>query len=148
MTITEWYSEHGILPVAVQCGGPDDKEIFETKRKLFMIIKDKMKLDYNCEVKHFAIVYRVAGKYANWGEDKIERIRRDKIRKFISCDIVVGQETVEELNNNSISNFVCKSIRDALVVMINRIKKDKLPIDDLSLLSDYDICVTTFNKHN
>jgi hypothetical protein len=140
-----WYTEHGVISVAVQSGGPGDGGIFETKIPLFKIIKKTITNSECSSIRHYAIVFRVAGEFANWGEDKIERIRRNNKIQCISCDIVVGQKTVKSLNSKNVRDFTCGMIKEGLIAMIERIKKDKDEINGDKLMALYDKCVTEYN---
>ena len=139
-------NDHGVISVGVQCGGPSDNGIFKSKIPLAKIFKENIQSTYCDSIVHYAVVFRVAGKFCNWGDDKIDHIRRDKIHSIISSDIVVSQKTVDGLRDENVKEFTVERIRSGLLVMIARLKKDKVKIDDYEFFKNVDQCIDLYKK--
>jgi hypothetical protein len=141
-----WFAKLGVISIGAQCGGPDDNGLSDDKVILYKCLLESCKLSYSSSVLHFALVLRIAGKFQKFGEEEICRVRRSKVEHYIGADIIVPEACWKGRGRVELGEYLVSKVREALLLCIARLKKDKVQIDAERLLADFDSGASQFMR--
>jgi hypothetical protein len=121
-------------------GGGDTISIVNKYWQKITKIFDKMsEYSYSTDIDKFHIEMRVDGDFLTFGDSEgCNNLRLFKKKRLIANSISFGKNIY--INENILSEFLIKNLLLAFEQMIIRLKKEKLNIDEESLLTD-------LNKH-
>lgn len=137
-----------IISIGVQAGGPNDGGIGKIKVDLYKEFEKHCTSTFCESVNEYAPVIRVDGNITQFGEEEITRLRFAKKQKYITADIQVPESVWKPKSKNQIRDYIASKVRDSIVLFVERLKKDKLEINDLSLLGEVDKAIESFLRIN
>jgi len=92
---------------------------------------------YSPEVDEFAIVLRIDGEFFDFDFEGLEKLRRRKKDRYITVDIGVPERRWKEVTAADLRRYLADQVGDALQAFVERLKKDKVAIEDAALRADY-----------
>ena len=96
------------------------------------------------EVVHLAIALRIGGSIQDFSPENIHRIRRSRKDKSIGCDIDIPQAVWEAKSNREFNEYLGHRVREAVILMLERLKKDGEEVNDLAILAELDESISQF----
>lgn len=103
-------------------------------RKLIYRFCDKI---YCEEIDEIAPILRVDGDLAYWEFEGCEKLRLSKKHRYITIDIGMPRSRWEGNNAKDIRNYLFDNLKEALELMVKRLKKEKFKVDDNELWTDF-----------
>lgn len=91
---------------------------------------------YSSEVDEFSLVFRVDGDIYHWEQEGCDRMRRSRKERYITIDIYVPRSRWEGVSGIEIRRYLMPCVEDAFQRMIDKLRRDKAPIDGEALLKD------------
>jgi len=89
------------------------------------------------EIDEIAPILRVDGDLAYWGFEGCEKLRLSKKHRYITIDIGMPRSRWEGNNAKDIRSYLIDNLKEALELMVNRIKKEKFKVHDNDLWTDF-----------
>ncbi|MFB9328272.1 hypothetical protein ACFFSY_20270 [Paenibacillus aurantiacus] len=89
-------------------------------RQLFKTYCNK---EYSLEIKEFANVLRVDGDIRAWNFVGCQKLRINRKDKYITVDVGMPREKWEAQSEANIKRYLFGGIKDAIIIMINKLKK-------------------------
>jgi hypothetical protein len=140
-----WYGSD-VISIGAQCGGPEDDGLSDIKVDLWKLFCIHCKQSYCASVKHFALALRIGGKFIDYTPESITPIRRNKRGLYIGADIVVPRKTWRGKTTNKLRDYLADRVREAIVLCVARLRKDKEVVDEVKLFGDVDKAIAEFRK--
>jgi hypothetical protein len=140
-----WY-DPDVISVGAQCGGPVDGGLCDIKIDLWKLFCIHCKRTYCPSIKHFAVALRIGGKFIDYSPEIIDAIRRNKREFYIGVDIVIPRKTWQGKTTNQLRDYLADRVREALVLCVARLRKDKEVIDEAKLFADIDKAIGEFRN--
>jgi hypothetical protein len=81
------------------------------------------------------VAFRVDGDIEHWDKEGCERLRLARKQRYITIDIMMPRSRWE--GRMEIRRFITENFKNALQLMVNRLKKEKMEVDDTRLFEDY-----------
>jgi len=140
-----WYEDKGILSIGCQSSGPN-RGIGKIKVDLYNLIYKNCSSTHCSEVDHFALVLRVGGRVTDYNDEKIWKLRRRKKDRYIGIDIDIPVSVWSDKTTNELKFYLSEKVIEAVKIMILRLKKDKVEIEEENLLIDLGKAISEFNR--
>lgn len=94
---------------------------------------------YSSEVDEFYLVLRIDGDIGHWEKEGCDRLRRSRKTRYITVDIYVPRERWEGVSGIEIRKYLAVCAGEALRLMIDKLRRDKSPIEGEALLRDFEV---------
>lgn len=143
-----WYEKLGIISIGVQCGGPNDGGLGEMKVDLWKLLLQHCKNSHCPSVNHYALALRIGGEFQDFGKEGIAAVKRSKKESYIGADIVIPKSVLRIKDRNQMRDYLAAQVRSAMQICVNRLRKDKDPVDEVSLFSEVDAAIGEFKKND
>ncbi|MFC6039536.1 hypothetical protein ACFPYN_08875 [Paenisporosarcina macmurdoensis] len=117
----------------VNAGKVVGPHLFEL-RKLIYRFCDKI---YCEEIDEIAPILRVDGDLAYWEFEGCEKLRLSKKYRYITIDVGMPRSKWEGLNGIEIKNYLIDNLKEALELMVKRLKKEKYKVNENELWTDF-----------
>ncbi len=131
------------ISIGQQSGGPEDGFMWP-KVHLYKMLAKHCTRTYCPAIDQFSLVFRVSGKFGDFGPETIERIRRRRPARYITADIVVPVRRWKGTSERELKKYLSARVRRALELLVARLKKDKEEVDDAALYTDVDAGIEEF----
>jgi hypothetical protein len=92
---------------------------------------------YCKEVDEFAPILRVDGDIAYWNTEGCEKLRLSKRYGYVTIDVYMPRARWEGTDVIDIRKYLINNLKDALKLMVNRLKKEKYIVNDNKLWADF-----------
>jgi hypothetical protein len=135
------------ITLAAQIGDPDtENRLLAPHSELRRLLKDICVGPYSDDVVEFALILRIDGQFAQWNREGCAFLRRSFKERYITIDIFVPISRWNNRTEREIREYFAANVREALSLCARRLKRDKTPIDDERLMSDYELVVIEYLK--
>jgi hypothetical protein len=126
------------ITLGAQTGDPKSSEVtvpqFMPLRELLSTI---CKGPYSSEVDEFALILRIDGEIWSWDFEGCQKLRRSKKERYITIDIGVPRRRWEDVPSSDIRKYLAECVETALLLCIDRLRKDKVDVNADALMADY-----------
>lgn len=92
---------------------------------------------YCKDVDEIAPILRVDGEGWYWDFEGCEKLRLSKKYRYITIDVGMPRLRWEGIDAKEIRKYLISNLKDALQLMINRLKKEKYVVNDKELWADF-----------
>jgi len=137
-----------IIGIGVQAGGPDDGGIGRIKVGLYQLFREHCTSTYCDAVDAYSPVIRVDGKFTQFGDEGITRLRFSKIRRTITADIQIPESVWRPKSRNQLRDYIADKVRESIEVFTLRLKNDKHIVNEVLLFKEIDIAIERYKKIN
>lgn len=143
-----WYEKLGIISIGAQCGGPDDGGMGDMKVELWKLLLKHCKNSHCPSIAHYALALRIGGQFQDFSKEGVANVKRSNKEFYIGADIVIPESVWRTKNRNQLRDYLADQVRGALQMCVWRIRKDKDPVDEISLFGEVDLAIGEFKKIN
>ncbi len=91
---------------------------------------------YSPEVDELAPIARVDGDLWYWEFEGCQKLRWSRKSRYITVDIGVPRSRWENVSPNEIRLYLINNLKQALTLMVNKLKKEKVSVNDALLFED------------
>lgn len=131
-------SDKPTVTVGVQAGDvPADQATNPHIRPLRQLLQAHCRGPYSPEVDEFSLVMRIDGDIDPWEKEGCDRMRRSKKERYITIDIYVPRARWAGAAGNEIRRYLAACVEDAFWRMIDKLRRDKVPVNGDDLLRDF-----------
>jgi hypothetical protein len=92
---------------------------------------------YCKEVDEFAPILRVDGKSWYWEFEGCDKLRLSKKDRYITIDVGMPISRWKGIDEINIRKFLVSNLKYALVLIVNRLKREKYIVNDSELWADF-----------
>jgi hypothetical protein len=92
---------------------------------------------YSPDLKEIGPVFRIDGEIHHWDKEGLDRLRLAKKQRYITVDIMMPRSRWEGVSPLEIRRFLNENFKAALHLMVNRLKKEHIEVDEERLFEDY-----------
>jgi hypothetical protein len=133
------------ITLGVQAGDVKSSEItrphFLSLRKL---LAQHCPGPYSQRIKEFAIILRIDGDIWHWEFEGCKNLRLRRKDRYITIDIGVPRGKWEHASAASLRCYLGKSCRDAIVLMLDKLKGEKIEVNSKALLENVDAAISEY----
>jgi hypothetical protein len=125
-----------------QVGGPKASQAISSHWvELNRLIKKHCNKQYSSEIDSFSPLLRVDGELHEWtwNQEGCTKLRLARKKKYITADIGVLRKHWENQSANSIRRYLIENLEECLKLMVARLKKEKIDVDETQLFADFEL---------
>src|SRR5262245_6378413 len=112
--MANWYDGLGVISIGAQLGGPKDGGLSTIKVDLWELFLRHCRRTHCPAIDHYALVLRIDGKFATFGQEGVEPPRRSRKTRCIGADIVVPKRVWQNKSRNKLRDYLAQQARTAL----------------------------------
>ena len=115
---------------------------FDDDRTSAHVLQLRRLLDRHCvrkycdEIAEFAPVLRVGGKMQAFDFEGCEKVRRNRLKRYITVDVALPAREWRGRDDRHIRQFLFAQLELGLACCVSRLQRDKVVIDAVALASD------------
>ncbi len=132
------------ISIGCEVGGPEGYEISKLKIPLAQALERHVTSAHCHEIDHYALVLRIDGSLAKFGEEGLARIRLSKANRHISIDIQIPEHVWHPLSHNQFKEYLAKQVLAAINACIKRLNKEKFLVADSQLIYEVTAAINDF----
>jgi len=118
-------------------GDPESGSLYmPMKQRLNQLFEQQCAKSYCPVVDEFSIVLRVSGRILDFDSEGIERMRRNRKKRYITLDIVIPEKRWKMVPKKKVRNDLAELVREALKLEVARLKKDKEEVNEADFWHD------------
>jgi hypothetical protein len=99
---------------------------------------------YSADVAEFALILRLGGDLNDFDFEGCERIRRSRKERYITVDIGFPSRCWKHATDTAIRHFLADAVETGLLCCVQRLEKDRTPVDVSRLMADYAVAKQGF----
>jgi hypothetical protein len=133
------------ITLGEQASGEDDrtgKHVLELRK----LLAKHCKGPYSEEISEFALVLRIGGDMQEFDFEGCERIRRNRKDKYITVDLGFPSRKWKGADDREIRKYLSEIVETGLLCCLHRLKKDKVRVDQTSLIRDFTKAKQDFHR--
>ena len=96
------------------------------------------------EVDDLSFVMRVGGAFQAFDFEGIERLRRSKLKRYLTVDIGVPEYLWRSKTRPELARYLAQCVEDALKAFIEKLKKDKAQVEGERLMAEWEEAKAAF----
>ena len=132
------------VSIGCEVGGPEGYEISKLKIPLAQALERHVTSTHCLEIDHYALVLRIDGSLAKFGEEGLARIRFSKVNRNISIDIQIPEHVWHPMSRNQFKLYLAKQVLAAINACIKRLNKEKSRVADSQLIHEVTTAINEF----
>ena len=132
------------VSIGCEVGGPEGYEISKLKIPLAQALERHVTSTHCLEIDHYALVLRIDGSLAKFGQEGLARIRLSKANRYISIDIQIPEHVWHPMSHNQFKEYLASQVLAAINACINRLDKEKLVVADSQLIYEVTAAINEF----
>lgn len=135
-----------IIAIGVDAGGPEDGGIGRIKVDLYKLFCEHCTSTYCDAIDAYSPVIRVDGRFAQFGDEAITRLRFSKVRRTITADIQIPEVIWRHKSKNKLRDYIADKVRESIIIFIERLKRDKHFVDEDALFKEINFAIEQYKK--
>jgi len=124
------------ITLGAQTSGEDDRTM-EHVLELRRLLTQYCPGPYCPEVHEFALILRIGGDLQEFDFEGCERLRRNRRERYITVDLGFPSRRWKRVRTASIRTYLADLVEKGLLCCVQRLEKDKAPVDSAKLLADF-----------
>ena len=105
--------------------------------ELRKLLKEFCNSAYASEINEFAPIARIDGDIWSWNFEGCQKLRLSKKDKYITVDIGMPKREWDGVADLGIRTYLLENLKRALIIMVNKLKKEKYLVSDQKLFDDF-----------
>lgn len=93
---------------------------------------------YVPEIDEFAPIGRIDGEFGHWDFEGTQKLRLSKKYRYITIDIGMPKYRWQGVSPIEIRKYLLENLKQALKLMVQKLKKEKYEVDDVRLFKDFE----------
>ncbi|WP_108670431.1 hypothetical protein [Peribacillus acanthi] len=126
------------ITLGADIGGRDAAKVVEPYLNELVELLDRFcNKRYSSQLDEFAPFLRVDGDVCSWNFEGCEKLRLSKKHRYITVDIGMPRSKWEGIGEKEIKEYLINNLKEALELIVNRLKKERYPVNDNVLWVDF-----------
>jgi hypothetical protein len=117
-----------------------DTKVAEIVQPLLIELRKLLKTHcndtYSQDIHEFAPIARIDGEIWAWNFEGCQKLRVNRKEKYITVDVGVPRWAWENKTENEIKTYLFNGLKEAINLMLSKLKKEKIEVDELRLFHD------------
>jgi hypothetical protein len=132
--------------VSIGCeqGGPEGGFFGSEKVVLYRLLARHVSSTHCSAIDQYALVLRVDGSLATFGDEGLARLRFARARRYITVDIQIPEHVWRPLTVCQTRSYLAEAVKAALEACTRRLRRDKLAVDDATLMREVDAAIADY----
>jgi hypothetical protein len=114
-----------VVSLGCEAGGPEAAGVCRLKVPLYQALERHVTSSHCTTIDRYALVLRIDGSLASYGEEGIARLRLQAARRCITADIQVPQAKWQSLAQTELRAYLAQQVQAALGACVSRLSRDK-----------------------
>lgn len=132
------------ISIGADLGDRDSFHLSELKIAMCRSLETHMTGTHCDAVDEYALVIRVDGSFAKFGDEGLACLRFSRVRRCISVDIQVPEVAWKPLDRAQTKLYLAKQLKAAIGACVGRLLKDKCEVEALRLEHELDLAMQEF----
>ena len=96
-------------------------------------------------IDEYALVLRMDGRFAQFGEEGLARLRFQKSRRYITVDIQVPVHVWQPMTIAEFKEYLVQRVADAMTACVERLERSKEQVDREALFAQISAAIGEFS---
>ncbi|GAB1406110.1 hypothetical protein MASR1M8_00290 [Thermomonas brevis] len=132
------------ISIGCEAGGPEARLPCELKVALYQALAKHVISTHCASIDEYALVLRIDGSLAKYGQEGVHRVRLLKSRRYMSADIHVPELRWKQATHEHLKAYLCDQIRAALEACVQRLQKDRIAVAEIPFFSQVDAAMQEY----
>lgn len=132
------------IGIGCESGGPEATEVGQLKVPLYKALETHVKSTHCSAIDQYAIVLRVDGSLATFGDEGLARLRFAKAQRYISIDVQITETAWRSRDAQQLKIYIANQVKAAIKACVARLRKDKHPVSEALLEAEVDAAITEY----
>ncbi|MGE0809273.1 MAG: hypothetical protein AB7N69_01505 [Immundisolibacter sp.] len=119
----------GKITIGAELGDPESKGKSDLKIILVRLFDKHVTATHCSAIDQYALVLRIDGKFGQFGEEGLARLRFQKSRRYISVDIQIPEHVWKPMTIAEFGVYLVQRVREALYACVERLEHSRAQVD-------------------
>jgi hypothetical protein len=124
-----------VISLGCDAGGPEAAFIGSLKIPLAHSFAQHVTSSHCPEIDEYALVLRVDGSIAKFGNEGLERLRLYRTRRYIAVDIQIPEAVWQAKTEQELKSYLALQVTAAISACCARLKKEKWAVSERELMA-------------
>ena len=124
-----------VISLGCDVGGPEAAFIGSLKIPLAHAFAKHVTSSHCAEIDEYALVLRVAGSIAKFGNEGLERLRLFRAKRYITADIQIPEAVWQTKTEHDLRSYLARQVTAAISACCARLKKEKWAVSEQKLMA-------------
>ena len=132
------------ISIACEQGGPEGGYVAKLKVPLYQTLSRHVTSTHCATIDRYALVLRVDGSLATYGEEGNARLRFAKVGRYITVDIQIPEHVWRPMTEAQTKSYLAGAVKSALKACTGRLARDKVAVNEAALLREVDAAIADY----
>jgi hypothetical protein len=132
------------ISIGCEQGGPEACLIPDLKVSLYRLLSKHVSSTHCAAIDEYALVLRVDGSLAKYGEEGLARLRFAKAGRYITLDIQIPEAAWKPLDKAGTKLYLAKQVQAAVGACVERLARDKYEVNHPRLSAELNAAVSEY----
>ena len=124
-----------VISLGCDAGGPETAFIGTLKVPLAHAFAQHVSSTHCAEIDEYALVLRVDGSIAKFGNEGLERLRLSRTKRYIAVDILIPEAVWQAKTEQELKSYLARQVTAAISACCARLKKEKWAVSEHKLMA-------------
>ena len=132
------------ISIGCEQGGPEGGYVAKLKVPLYQALSRHVTSTHCAALDSYALVLRVDGSLATYGEEGCARLRFAKIGRYITVDIQIPERVWRPMTEGQTRSYLADAVKAALKACTGRLSRAKVAVNEAALLREVDAAIAEY----
>lgn len=132
------------ISIGCEQGGPEGGFIAKLKVPLYQTLSRHVTSTHCAAIDSYALVLRVDGSLATYGEEGNARLRFARVGRYITVDIQIPERVWRPMTEAQTKLYLAAAVKAALKACTERLSRDKVAVNEVALLREVDAAIADY----
>ncbi|MDM7948116.1 hypothetical protein [Hydrogenophaga sp.] len=128
-------SARSFISIGADLGEPEANALADLKIPLFRLLSEWVNSTHCAAIDEYALVLRFDGRFAQFGEEGLARLRLAKARRYVTVDIQIPEAVWKPMNAEDFKSYLSRQVLLALRACVARLQKEKFIVEEQALFA-------------
>ena len=135
----------GRISIGADLGDRESTEKSHLKIPLVRALDRHVTTTHCSAIDEYALVLRIDGRFAQFGEEGLARLRFQKSRRYITIDIQVPVHVWQPMTFSEFKGYLAQRVTDAMMACVERLERSKEQVDKELLFAEIEAAMGEFS---
>lgn len=132
------------ISIGCEQGGPEGGYVAKLKVPLYQTLSRHVTSTHCAAIDSYALVLRVDGSLATYGEEGNARVRFAKVGRYITVDVQIPEHVWRPMTEAQTKSYLAGAVKSALKSCTARLSRDKVAVNEAALLREVDAAIAEY----
>ena len=128
-------SAPSFISIGCDAGGPETRAVADLKIPLYRALLKHVTSSHCEAVDQYALVLRIDGTIAKFGEEGVTRLRFAKARRYITVDIQIPEAVWQPMTEQMFKAYLAAQVTKAVSTCVDRLRREKCAVSSSELMA-------------